>query len=76
MKIFCKKLHKEGEQLSRKPIAGALGDEIYHNICQEAWQMWVKEQTKWINERRLSLNEEKDRLFLYEKMREFFFTQS
>lgn len=74
MKIFCQKLQREGEQLPRKPIAGELGERIYHHICKEAWEMWLTQQTMLINEHRLTTFEPEAQAFLREKMEAFLFT--
>lgn len=72
-KVQCAKLHKEADGLDFQPYPGALGKRIFENVSKEAWQMWLKQQTMFINEYRLSTVDPKARQFLAEEMEKFFF---
>jgi Fe-S cluster biosynthesis and repair protein YggX len=71
--VHCVKLGREAEALDRPPYPGELGQRIYHNISQEAWQMWLDHQTMLINEMRLTPVDPKARQFLEQEMEKFFF---
>jgi len=71
--IHCAKLQKEAEGLARPPYPGPLGQRIYEQISQEAWQLWLSHQTMLINEYRLSMLDPKARKFLAEEMERFLF---
>lgn len=71
--VFCKKLEKDAEGISFKPFPGELGDRIYDNISQEAWQMWLAHQTMLINEKRLSLLDQDTQKYLADQMEKFLF---
>jgi len=71
--VQCTKLGKEAEGLNRAPYPGDLGQRIFDNISQEAWQLWIKHQTILINENRLSPIDPKHRAFLEEQMQKFLF---
>ena len=71
--VHCKKLDKEVEGLKVPPYPGKLGQRIFENISQEAWQMWLNHQTMLINEYRLTPFEPKARKFLEEEMEKFLF---
>lgn len=71
--VHCVKLDKEAPGLERAPYPGPLGEKIYQQVSQEAWQMWVEHQTRLINEYRLALAEASARKFLAEEMEKFFF---
>ena len=71
--IFCQKLKKEAEGLTTAPYPGELGQKIYNQICKEAWQLWLKRQTMFINEYRLNLADVKARSMLAEEMKRFLF---
>ena len=71
--IFCCYLKRESEGLDRVPYPGELGQRIYDNISQEAWQQWVRHQTMLLNEYRLSPIDPKARKFLVEEMEKFLF---
>ena len=71
--VHCVKLDKEAEGLKVPPYPGELGQRIFANVSQEAWQMWLAHQTMLINEYRLTPIEPKARKFLEEEMEKFFF---
>ena len=70
-KIFCKYLKKESLALKQQPLPGDIGAKILANTSKEAWQLWLKEQVKLINENKLNLTEQKTKDFLLEKMHDF-----
>ena len=71
--VHCVKLEKEAEGLARQTYPGELGKKIFENVSNEAWQMWMKQQTILINEYRLSPMDPKARKFLEDEMEKFFF---
>ncbi len=72
-RVNCVKLAKEAEGLEFLPYPGELGKQIYEHISQEAWQMWLRQQTMIINEYRISPVDPKVRKMLEEEMRKFLF---
>jgi Fe-S cluster biosynthesis and repair protein YggX len=73
--VFCLKLNKQAPALLSPPFPNDLGDRIFHNISQPAWDGWVIEQTKLINELRLDISDEKSQDFLQNKMLEYLFSE-
>ncbi len=73
--VFCSKLNKEGESLDRPPFPGELGQRVFDNICKEAWQQWLAQQTILINEYRLNPMDKQARIFLDEQLLEFLFDE-
>jgi Fe-S cluster biosynthesis and repair protein YggX len=71
--IFCKRLQKEAEPLSKAPFPGELGEKILQNISKQAWNEWLNHQTMLINEYRLSMIDPKARNFLKEEMQKYLF---
>ena len=71
--IYCHKLKKEAEGLSHLPLPGEVGQQIYDQISNEAWQLWLAHQTMLINEYRLSLIDKDARTFLMKEMQKFLF---
>ncbi len=63
-------------RLVRPPIPGPLGQEIYEKVSQEAWDAWLLEQTRIINEERLNLADATHRATLLRHMSEYFFGKS
>lgn len=74
--VFCQKLQKSAPGLNHVPYPGPLGQRIYESISQEAWQLWLKQQTILINENRLNLLEPKAQDFLVAEMEKFLFGES
>ena len=72
--VNCVKLGKEAEGLARQTYPGDLGKRIFENVSNEAWQMWLRQQTMLINEYRLSPIDPQHREFLEKEMDKFFFS--
>ncbi len=71
--IHCKKLQQEAKGLAKPPLPGALGERIYAEISQAAWQAWLNHQTMLINEYRLRLIDPEAKAFLLQEMEKFLF---
>jgi Fe-S cluster biosynthesis and repair protein YggX len=71
--VTCILLGGERPGLERMPYPGDLGQRIFDNASQEAWQQWLSHQTMLINEYRLVPIEAKDRKYLETEMEKFFF---
>ncbi len=71
--VNCLKLGREAEGLKFAPYPGEMGKKIFENISEEAWKMWIKQQTMLINEYRLSPADPKARKMLEEEMEKFLF---
>lgn len=71
--VQCVLLKQELPGFERAPYPGALGQRIYEQVSQQAWQQWLRHQTMLINEYRLSVIEPKSRKFLEVEMEKFFF---
>ncbi len=71
--IQCIKLGREAEGLDFPPYPGELGKRIYENVSKPAWQEWLEQQKRLINEMRLSLADAKARKYLAEQMEQHFF---
>ena len=71
--VHCLALDKEAEGLPFAPYPGELGQRIYENISQEAWQKWLAHQTMLINEHRLSPINPEHRKYLEQQMENFLF---
>jgi Fe-S cluster biosynthesis and repair protein YggX len=72
--VYCQKLAKEAPALPFPPYPGELGKRIQQNISKQAWEMWLKRQTMFINEYRLNLTDPQARQFLEQEMEKFLFT--
>lgn len=71
--VMCAKLGHNAPGLAFPPYPGEIGQRIYDSISQQAWDMWLQQQTMLINEYRLSTLEPQAREFLAAEMQKFLF---
>jgi Fe-S cluster biosynthesis and repair protein YggX len=71
--VNCVKLGREAEGLDFPPVPGELGKRLYESVSKEAWKMWQAQQTRLINENRLSLADARARKYLLEQTEKYFF---
>ena len=71
--VNCMKLGKEAEGLSFQTWPGELGQKVFDNISQEAWNMWVNHQTMLINEYRLNPMDPEAKKMIVREMEKFLF---
>lgn len=71
--VFCAKLRRELPGLDKAPYKNELGQRIYEEISQDAWQMWMRQSVILINHYGLSLGDLKSHEFLQQQMDDFFF---
>ncbi|KPL89797.1 hypothetical protein SE16_03285 [Ardenticatena maritima] len=71
--VFCAKLRRELPGLARPPFPGELGQRIYEQVSQAAFDMWREHQTILINHYGLNLGDPMAREFLREQMEYFLF---
>ena len=59
--VHCSKLDKDLPGLTEPPFPGRLGQLIYENVSQEAWDDWNDNiQIRVLNEYRLNMSDEHD----------------
>lgn len=71
--VNCVKLHKELPGLDEPPWFGELGQRIYDNVSQEAWNQWLNLLRMLINEYRLVPSTKEAQEFIAKQMEQFFF---
>lgn len=71
--VYCARLKREAEGLNAPPYPGELGVRIWENISKEAWDEWVKTQTRLVNENRLNLADARARKYLAQQMESYLF---
>ena len=74
--VHCVKLGRELPGLEKPPFPGPLGQRIYENISQQAYDMWPAQSTLIINHYGLNMADPEARKILREQMEEFFFGPS
>jgi Fe-S cluster biosynthesis and repair protein YggX len=53
--VQCKKLGQKLPGLKRLPYRNELGQKIFDEISQQAWDQWLKDSVKFINTYRVDL---------------------
>lgn len=71
--VHCLKTNRELPGMDRPPMPGELGQRIYDNISQMAWEMWMEQVTILINHYGLNMADPNAQEFLNQQMEEFFF---
>lgn len=71
--VFCLKLKREAAGLDYPPHPGPLGQRIYENISQEAWQQWLSHLAILINDYRLNTADPDSIAFIEQQMLAFLF---
>jgi Fe-S cluster biosynthesis and repair protein YggX len=74
--VKCVKLGRELPGLEKPPFPGPLGQRIYENVSQQAYDMWPAQSTLIINHYGLNLADPEARKILREQMEEFFFGEN
>jgi Fe-S cluster biosynthesis and repair protein YggX len=74
-KIKCIKFGVELPGMKRKPFPDEFGQRLYDQVSQDAWNLWLKEMTKMINEYRLSMKNTEHQAYLRKVMAHFFFQE-
>ncbi len=60
-----------GKPLEKSPLPGPIGDWIASNILSDAWEGWIAQGTKVINELRLDFSRDEDQRVYEDYMAEF-----
>ncbi len=71
--VFCAKLHRELPGLPEPPWPGPLGQRIYDQISEEAWEMWEERMKMILNEYRLLPFQKEAQTLIAKQMEEFLF---
>ena len=71
--VKCVKLGKEAEGLDKPPFRTEFGQRIYENVSREAWEMWLRHSTMFINEFRLDLMSERGQALWMAECENYFF---
>lgn len=71
--VNCVKLGQELPGLEKPPVPGELGQRIFENVSQQAWEMWQEHSRLLINHYGLNLADPDARQILRQEMEKFFF---
>ncbi len=72
-KVFCVKLHQELPGLSEPPFDSPLGQKIYENVSQQAWNGWTEFCKMLLNEYRLNPARREDQEVIVKQLEQYFF---
>ncbi len=72
--VNCVKLGRRLPGLDKPPFPGELGERIYENISQQAWNMWKQQSVVLINHYGLVLMDPDAQAFLRQEMETFLFS--
>jgi len=71
--VFCIRHGKNGPAIAAHiPFRGELKEKVQANVCQDAWNEWLVEQVKIINELALNLGDPRSHDIIEQKAKEFF----
>ena len=71
--VMCAKLKREAPGLEKPPMPGELGQRIFDQISQQAWDMWQEHSRLLINHYGLNLADPDARQILRQEMERFLF---
>ena len=71
--VQCAKYNQELPALAKRPFPGPLGERLYNEVSQMAWEGWSEHSTLLINHYGLNLADPRAQDFLFEQMEDFFF---
>ena len=71
--VFCIRHQRTGPAITAHiPFRGELKEQVLANVSQDAWNEWLVEQVKVINELALNLGDPRSHDIIEQKAREFF----
>ena len=71
--VKCVKFQKELPGLEEVPFSTPLGQRIYENVSQDAWNLWKEHLKMIINEYRLNLGDPQAQEMVAQQMEDYFF---
>jgi Fe-S cluster biosynthesis and repair protein YggX len=71
--VQCAKYGKQLRGLEQPPFPGALGQRIFENISQQAWNEWQERSVEVMKQKRLSMGDPQSRKLLLREMEAFLF---
>jgi len=71
--VFCQKLKREAAGLDYPPHPGPIGERVFENISQEAWQQWLSHLAILLNDFGLNSADPESIAFIEQQMLGFLF---
>jgi Fe-S cluster biosynthesis and repair protein YggX len=70
--VHCRKLGRDLPGIRRAPYRNDLGQKIYADVSQEAWDIWLKESVKYVNTYRVDLASPEGQKFMFKQCAIYF----
>lgn len=71
--VFCVRHQKKEPAITAHiPFRGELKEQVQASVCQHAWDEWLVEQVKIINELALNLGDPRSHDIIEQRAKEFF----
>lgn len=70
--VMCRMLKKELPGLKRPPFKNELGQKLYNEVSQEAWDQWLQESVRIINTYRVDLVDPAGQQFMFRQIAIYF----
>ena len=70
--VQCRKLGKELPGLKKPPYRNELGQKLFEQVSQEAWNTWLQESVRIINTYRIDLASPEGQRFMLEQTAIYF----
>jgi Fe-S cluster biosynthesis and repair protein YggX len=71
--VKCVKFGKQLRGLEQPPFPGPLGQRVFENVSQEAWNAWQERSVELMQQQRLSMGDPQARKLLLQEMEKFLF---
>jgi Fe-S cluster biosynthesis and repair protein YggX len=71
--VKCAKYGKQLRGLEQPPFPGALGQRIFENVSQQAWNEWQEHSVELMQKKSLSMGDPQSRKLLLQEMEKFLF---
>src|SRR5687768_4632077 len=71
--VTCAKYGKQLRGLEQPPFPGALGQRIFENVSQQAWNEWQEYSVELMQRKKLSMGDPQSRKLLLQEMQTFLF---
>jgi Fe-S cluster biosynthesis and repair protein YggX len=70
--VKCRKLGRELPGLKKPPYRNALGQRLFDEVSQEAWDQWLQESVRLINTYRIDLGDPEGQRFMLQQTALYF----
>lgn len=69
--VLCRRCGQVKPRLAKQPFKGDFGKQVFEQVCNDCWQLAIRQGTKVINELRLPLNDPAAQRVWDQHIREF-----